>query len=64
VYDYYCVPHERAGMVARIIVGAPQPAGWMTAPIETGGEAELPEAAINAFPSVEEIMLKGIVRRM
>lgn len=27
VYDYYCVPHERAGMVARIIVGAPRPDG-------------------------------------
>ena len=23
VYDYYCVPHEHAGMVGRIVVGAP-----------------------------------------
>lgn len=36
----------------------------MTAPTETGGEAVLPEAAVSAFPSIEEIMRKGIVRRM
>ena len=23
VYDYYCVPHEHAGMVGRIVVGTP-----------------------------------------
>lgn len=61
VYDYYCVPHERAGMVARIIVGAPQPDGWTAAPTETGGDAALPEAALTAFPSVDEIMREGIV---
>ena len=23
VYDYYCIPHEHAGMVGRIVVGGP-----------------------------------------
>src|SRR5690606_8518695 len=57
VYDYYCVPHEMAGMVGRIVVGEPQ-AGWK----ETASST-LPEAALQTFPSVEEIMAKGVVRR-
>ena len=27
VYDYFCIPHEEAGMVGRIIVGSPTSAG-------------------------------------
>ena len=27
VYDYYCLPHENAGMVGRIIVGSPSGPG-------------------------------------
>ena len=60
VYDYYCVPHEHAGMVGRIIVGSPQPQGWMK---ENGIDDEMPELALQAFPSIEEIMTKTIVRR-
>lgn len=63
VYDFYCVPHEHAGMVGRIIVGAPEPRGWSTGPDGTGGDNALPEAAMNGFPPVDEIMRKGIVRR-
>lgn len=55
VYDYYCIPHEHAGMVGRIVVGAADPAG------RPGGG--LPEAALRAFPSVGEIIARGIVRR-
>ncbi|MFU0505892.1 plastocyanin/azurin family copper-binding protein [Pseudaminobacter sp. NGMCC 1.201702] len=59
VYDYYCVPHEHAGMVGRIVVGTPAPHGW----IETAdAKGDLPEIALAAFPSVEEIIKKGIVR--
>lgn len=58
VYDYYCVPHEHAGMVGRIVVEAPQPQGWFTA-ADDGG---LPQAALRAFPSIEAIMRDGIVR--
>jgi len=59
VYDYYCVPHEMAGMVGRIVVGAPPP-GWMETNSSDGG---LPDAALQAFPPVEDIMMKGVVRR-
>jgi plastocyanin len=65
VYDYYCTPHEMAGMVGRIIVGKPGGPGmlpfdyfkvqgrpWMTVP---------PEAA-RAFPSIREILREKIVR--
>lgn len=62
VYDYYCVPHEHAGMVGRIVVGVPP------APVETATAAErtltpLPDIALNAFPPVDEIITKGIVRK-
>jgi len=60
VYDYYCVPHEHAGMVGRIIVGSPEPPGWTNGP---SSEEDLPEAALHAFPTVAEIMSKGLVRR-
>lgn len=60
VYDYYCVPHEHAGMVGRIVVGAPGP---KDAADRRDAGAGLPEAALRAFPSVAEIMAKGTVRR-
>jgi plastocyanin len=59
VHDYYCVPHEHAGMVGRIVVDAPLPGGWLTAADDDG----LPEAALRAFPAIEAIMRDGIVRR-
>lgn len=59
VYDYYCIPHEMAGMVGRIVVGEP-PERWTDTAFSSDG---LPEAALQAFPSVEEIMTKGVVRR-
>ncbi|HEX5078869.1 MAG TPA: plastocyanin/azurin family copper-binding protein [Geminicoccaceae bacterium] len=61
VYDYYCVPHEHAGMVGRIVVGAPDAQAWMAA---GGAEGDMPEVALQAFPAVEEIMAKGAVRRV
>jgi plastocyanin len=60
VYDYYCVPHEHAGMVGRIVVG--NPSGIEDA-AEATGLTPLPAVALNGFPSVEEIVAKGIVRR-
>jgi plastocyanin len=62
VYDYYCQPHEHAGMVGRIVVGRPPPNGWTDAPAGDG-EGDLPKAARDAFPSVAEISEKGVVRR-
>ncbi|RWM15118.1 MAG: hypothetical protein EOR73_25140 [Mesorhizobium sp.] len=60
VYDYYCVPHEHAGMVGRIVVG--NPSGTEVA-AEATGLTPLPTPALNGFPPVEEIVAKGIVRR-
>lgn len=61
VYDYYCAPHEPAGMVGRIVVGAPEPPGWTDGAAADDG---VPAAALAAFPSVNEIMLERIVRRL
>ena len=52
VYDFYCLPHEMAGMVGRIVVGQPGDPSWETA--QEGGD--LPEAALAAFPPVEDIL--------
>jgi plastocyanin len=60
IYDYYCVPHEHAGMVGRIVVGHPSA---VEAAAETTGLTPLPTAALDGFPSLEEIVAKGIVRR-
>jgi plastocyanin len=62
VYDFYCVPHEHAGMVGRIIVGQPgRPPAADLSVQATGGEP-IPEIALRAFPSVNEIMRQGVVR--
>jgi plastocyanin len=61
VYDYYCVPHEHAGMVGRIVVGALADVDSVAATPEAGLTA-LPAAALNGFPSAEEIIAKGVVR--
>lgn len=56
VYDFYCLPHEMAGMVGRIVVGQPDAPGFEDASLEAG---DLPEAALAAFPPVEEILAAG-----
>ncbi|MBI4293999.1 MAG: hypothetical protein HY661_21190 [Betaproteobacteria bacterium] len=64
VYDYFCKPHEMAGMVGRIVVGDPGD-GPATKPFGHAPSARwklVPEAARKAFPSVAEIMQKGTVR--
>jgi len=58
IYDYYCVPHEHAGMVGRLIVGDPAADPWIDASDAAG---DLPEAALAAFPTVAAIMERGIV---
>ena len=68
VYDYYCMPHEQAGMVGRIVVG--RPGGPGTLPFDyfkgkpgTSTWKPVPEAARKAFPSVESIVRTKVVRR-
>lgn len=62
VYDYYCVPHEHAGMVGRIVVGTP---GTEAANYANAGEGltELPEIALAGFPEVAAIIAAGAVHR-
>lgn len=61
VYDYYCVPHEHAGMVGRIVVGEPV-AAEPVAGADDAALTPLPQAALDAFPAVEEILARRFVR--
>jgi plastocyanin len=67
VYDYFCAPHEMAGMIGRIIVG--QPGGPGTLPFDYFRDdpaardwRAVPEAAQAAFPPIETIMAQRLVR--
>jgi plastocyanin len=67
VYDYFCAPHEMAGMVGRIIAG--QPVGPGTLPFDyfDGDPAArdwrpVPKAARAAFPPIELVMNERVVR--
>jgi len=61
VYDYYCTPHEAAGMVGRIVVGDGRGLGadpfdyWVGKP-GTDAWRRVPDPARAAFPSVERIL--------
>ena len=65
VYDYFCRPHEMAGMVGRIVVGRPggpgaRPFDWFTATHPDW--LPVPLAAQRAFPPVERILRDKVVR--
>ncbi len=67
VYDYYCMPHEAAGMVGRIVVGKPTgpgalPFDYFKGKPGTKDWLSVPPAAQAAFPSVERIMRERVVR--
>jgi plastocyanin len=64
VYDYYCQPHEHAGMVGRIIVGQPNRSPTESLRARSAGGEPVPEIALRAFPSIDAIMLRGIVNRV
>jgi plastocyanin len=61
IYDFFCIPHEHAGMVGRIIVG--HPARSPAPGTALGASGSMPEVALRAFPSVDEIMRRGVVHR-
>jgi plastocyanin len=68
VYDYFCAPHEAAGMVGRIVVS--RPSGPGTLPFDyfqckpgAAGWKPVPPAAQKAFPNVEAIMRQRVVYR-
>lgn len=61
VYDYFCAPHEAAGMVGRIVVGKSagleaQPFDYWVGKPGTDRWLHVPEAARHAFPSVAHIL--------
>ena len=65
VYDYYCAPHEMAGMVGRLIVG--RPSGPGTLPFDYFKAEEktwmpVPPMAQKAFPAIDSIIRQKIVR--
>ncbi len=63
VYDYYCLPHEAAGMVGRIVVGRPD-AEFVTpawAASDPPPDDSIPPAARNAFPPIARIVRDGRV---
>lgn len=62
-YDYFCIPHEHAGMVGRIVVGRPGglEGSTVSSSASQGGEP-VPDEALRAFPAVDEILRRGIVR--
>lgn len=67
VYDYFCTPHEMAGMVGRIIVG--QPSGPGTMPFDyfksdpsKSSWMDVPQPARDRFPAIDRIMAHKIVR--
>jgi plastocyanin len=67
VYDYFCAPHEIAGMVGRIIVGKPSGPGALPFDYFEGDPAAqdwqaVPQAAQAAFPPIEAIMNERVVR--
>lgn len=67
VYDYFCRPHEAAGMVGRIVVASDAGAAAGAndpdplSPWENADEGVSP-AALDAFPSVRRILRDGAVR--
>ena len=69
VYDYYCLPHEEAGMVGRIVVGKPigpgaLPFDYFQGKPGTANWKPVPVSARKAFPSIDAILKHRVVRRV
>jgi plastocyanin len=67
VYDFFCMPHEGAGLVGRLVVG--QPGGPGALPFDSfkgrpgaGDWLPVPAAAQRNFPAVERIVRERTVR--
>ena len=61
VYDYYCLPHEHAGMVGRIVVGD-APAADYPATVTDAALTALPDVALANFPAIADILAAGAIR--
>lgn len=67
VYDYFCLPHEAAGMVGRIIVGQPNPPAalpfdYFRGRPDAADWLPVPPEAQAGFPAVADILRLGVVR--
>lgn len=60
VYDYYCLPHEMAAMVGRIVVGTPSDPRWQGPSPDTN---DISQAVLEAFPPVDVILKQRQVTR-
>lgn len=60
VYDYYCIPHEMAGMVGRIVVGTPDVRDWDETALRAGGVAGNVE---KNFPAIAQLLSYDPMRR-
>tara|TARA_R110002051_G_scaffold48299_4_gene95144 strand:+ start:10184 stop:10705 length:522 start_codon:yes stop_codon:yes gene_type:complete len=58
VYDFYCIPHEMAAMVGRIVVGRPGDRGWEGPSSDT---ADVTPEVLAALPTVASILARGRV---
>jgi plastocyanin len=66
VYDFFCMPHEAAGMVGRLVVGKPGgpgalPLDYFKGRAGTGQWLPVPAAAQH-FPAVERIVHERTIR--
>jgi plastocyanin len=66
VYDFFCQPHEAAGMVGRVVVGKSAGPGalpwdYFKGKTGTGDWLDVPAAARRAFPGVERILRERVV---
>ena len=66
VYDYFCIPHEHAGVVGRIIVGkaigpGAGPFDYFTRMPQANDWLPVPLVAQKTFPSIETILSKKVV---
>jgi len=65
VYDYYCIPHEEAGMVGRIIVDSPSGPGSLPFDYFKSSHPDwesIPILAQQNFPSIKKILSLGTER--
>jgi plastocyanin len=66
VYDYFCAPHEQAGMVGRIIVGVASgpgslPYDWFKGRPEAKDWLPVPDTARAVFPAIADIVRRNSI---
>ncbi|GHF73307.1 cupredoxin domain-containing protein [Seohaeicola zhoushanensis] len=58
VYDFYCLPHEMAAMVGRIVVGTPLHVGWEG---PSSDRDDISADVLAALPAVDAILANGVI---